>query len=250
MLVALRSRRQIDPFTMHRPASVAEALALHAEPGRNVFLAGGIELIDWLKYGHKVDRVIRLDGIPALAGISPGRVGAMATHAAIAAGDTPLSPLWPTVASPRVRFTGTIGGNVMCGKADYDGLPALMAAGAMAETASGATVALEDSTSEPLVTAFLLPEPVKLFCDRTLRPALTLWAGLTATTLRVGIGMAHARPVCVTVPLGLGNAADIAAEVSARLPEPVTDGRATAGYRRRMVGVLTRRILIRAGDRS
>lgn len=248
MLVALRSRRQIAPFTMHRPASLAEALALHAAPGRNVFLAGGIELIDWLKYGHAVDNVIRLDGIPGLADIAPDRIGAMATHAAIAASDTPLAPLWPAVASPRVRFTGTIGGNVMCGNADYDGLPALMAAGAVAETASGAQVALEDCAGEALVTAFLIQSPVKLFCDRTLRPALTLWAGLSAGTLRVAVGMAHPKPVCVAVPLDIGDAAAIAAELVARLPEPLSDGRATAAYRRRMVGVLTRRILIRAGD--
>jgi carbon-monoxide dehydrogenase medium subunit len=311
MLVALRSRRQIAPFTFHRPSTVAGALALHAEPGTNAFMAGGIELIDWMKYGHAVDRVIRLDGIPALSEITVGpdglRIGAMATHSAIAASPAihqalpDLAALWPAVANPRVRFTGTIGGNVMCGKADYDGLPALMALGAiysviagegpadtvMAGEGPGDTVMVGEgrpSTSLPgavpigvdggpapamtvgggLLTRFTIPGPSskRLYADRSLRPALTLWLGLDIVgdgvkALRVAVGMAHSEPVCVTRPLeglpmaDLGHAAAIIAkDVAELLPEPVTDGRASASYRRRMVGVLTRRILIRAGDSS
>jgi carbon-monoxide dehydrogenase medium subunit len=260
MLVALRSRRQIAPFTFCRPATVADALALRAEPGTNVLMAGGIELIDWMKYGHAVDRVIRLDGIPELSAITAGadglRIGAMATHAAIATSPVirevlpDLASLWPAVANPRVRFTGTIGGNVMCGKADYDGLPALMALGAE-----------KDMPSDTLLTGFTIPNPStkRLYADRSLRPALTLWLGLDiiggrVTALRVALGMAHPTAVCVTRPLDLPlasigqHAAAVAADVAALLPEPVTDGRASAAYRRRMTGVLTRRILIRAGD--
>jgi carbon-monoxide dehydrogenase medium subunit len=274
MLVALRSRRQIAPFTLHRPASVDEALSTHAEPGRNAFLAGGIDLIDWLKYGHRIDRVIRLDGIPALAGITGDatglRIGAMATHAAIAVSPVvravlpDLGALWQAVANPRVRFTGTIGGNVMAGKAEYDGLLALMALGATAELASGVLIGLDALRSEPLVIGFVIPAPstLWLFADRSLRPALAVWLGLVMVndsirTLRVGIGMAHPVPVCVSVPLGdlpladLGQrAAEIAADIADRLPEPVTDGKASAAYRRRMVGVLTRRLLIQAGARA
>jgi len=247
MLVALRSRRQIAPFVMHRPASVTEAEALRAAPGVNVFMAGGIELIDWLKYGHEVDRVIRLDGIPGLSDIEMTadglRIGAMATHADIVASPVvravlpDLAALWPQVANPRVRFTGTIGGNVMCGNADYDGLPALMALGALAP----------GQALDGLVTGFVIPEParLRLFADRSLRPAVSVWLGLQIAggivhAVRVAVGT-----VCVSLPLegvpvrDLGRVAD---QVTARLPESVT------GYRRRMVGVLTRRILVRAGE--
>ena len=271
MLVALRSRRQIAPFTMHRPTSVVEALALRGEPGASAFLAGGIDLIDWLKYGHPLDRVIRLDGIPGLADIAAEadalRIGAMATHAAIAGSPSirdllpDLAALWPAVANPRVRLTGTIGGNVMAGKAEYDGLPALMALGAAAEVASGAYIGLDALDPACLVTALLIPEParLRLFADRSLRPALTVWLGLSEVSgqvlsLRVAVGMAHPRPVCVTLPLDLPRAslgpaaAELAADVARHLPDPASDGRAGAVYRRRMVEVLTRRILIRAGD--
>lgn len=271
MLVALRSRRQIAPFTLYRPTSLTEALTLRAEPGRGAFLAGGIELIDWLKYGHAVDRVIRLDGIPGIADIGGGpqalRIGAMATHAAIAGSRVihsllpDLAALWPVVANPRVRFTGTIGGNVMARRPDYDGLPALMALGAEAEIASGARVPLDALDADALVTGFIIPQPrtLRLFTDRSLRQTVTIWLSLSVTArqvtaLRAGIGVAHPMPVCVTLPLdvplaALGQqAAAIAADVARLLPEPATDGRAGAAYRRRMVGVLARRLLIRAGD--
>ena len=271
MLVALRSRRQIAPFTLCRPASLTEALALYAEPGRSAFLAGGIELIDWLKYGHAVDRVIRLDGIPGMADIGGNqdglRIGAMATHATIAGSDVvhdllpDLAALWPVVANPRVRFTGTIGGNVMARRPDYDGQPALMALGAQAGIASGAHVPLDALETDALVTGFVIPQPrtLRLFTDRSLRQTVTVWLSLSVTAgqvtaLRAGVGVAHPMPVCVTLPLDVSlatlgqHAAAIAADVARLLPEPATDGRAGAAYRRRMVGVLTRRILIRAGD--
>jgi aerobic carbon-monoxide dehydrogenase medium subunit len=275
MLVALRSRRQIAPFTLHRPTTLAEAIALRQPPGSSAFLAGGIDLIDWLKHGNPVDRVIRLDGVPGLAEIAGGpdllRIGALATHAAIAdnalvRGTLPdLAAHWHGVANPRVRFAGTIGGNVMAGNSDYDGLPALLALGADAEVATdtGIERIVPDQLATPgqkLVTGFAIPDPAtrRLFADRTLRPALVVWLGLTVvagrvTTLRLAVGMAHPAPVCIArvldMPLAeLGReAADIAAALTHQLPEPASDGRASAAYRRRMVGVLTRRILIRAG---
>ena len=271
MLVALRSRRQIAPFTLHRPISAAEALALRAEPGSSAFLAGGIDLIDWLKHGHPVDRVIRLDGIPGLSDIAGDatslRIGAMATHAAIAASPLirqvlpDLGALWLGVANPRVRFTGTIGGNVMAGKPDYDALPALMALGAEADIAMGHPINIDGLGAGSLVSGFVVPEParLRLFADRSLRPALSVWLGLfeangRVAALRVAVLTAHPKPVCVSLPVDLpvaalgAAAAAIADQVAGRLPEPMSDGRAGATYRRGMVRVLTRRILLRAGD--
>ncbi|HEY3847872.1 MAG TPA: FAD binding domain-containing protein [Acetobacteraceae bacterium] len=275
MLVALRSRRQIAPFTLHQPVTLAEAVALRQPPGTSAFLAGGIDVIDWLKHGNPIDRVIRLDGVPGLAEIAGGpdqlRIGALATHAAIAdsalvRGTLPdLAALWHNVANPRVRFAGTIGGNVMAGNADYDGLPALLALGAGAEVATEAGIERiapdRLAPSGPnLVTGFVIPDPAtrRLFADRSLRPALVVWLGFTlvagrVTVLRLAVGMAHSAPVCIARVLNMPQAelgreaADIAAALTHALPEPVSDGRASAAYRRRMVGVLTRRILIRAG---
>ena len=136
-----------------------------------------------------------------------------------------------------------------------------MALGAQAEIASGAQVSLDALDADALVTGFVIPQPatLRLFTDRSLRQTVTVWLGLSVvaeqvTTLRAGVGVTHPMPVCITLPLDvplatLGQqAAGIAAEVARLLPEPASDGRAGAAYRRRMVGVLTRRILIRAGD--
>ncbi|MCL2429802.1 MAG: FAD binding domain-containing protein [Alphaproteobacteria bacterium] len=274
MPVALRSRRHIAPFTLHCPETPAEALALQQEPGTSAFLAGGMEVIDRLKHGHTIERLIRLDGIPGLAAIDGDtaelRIGAMATHAALAESlclmcllpDLPT--LWDSVANPRVRFAGTLGGNVMARRAEYDGLPALLALDAQAEiaTAKGSERVTLDGLASPeaLVTRFIVPRPGtrRLFADRSLRPALSLWLGLgmaddRITALRVAAGMAHPAPVCIALSLDLplaelgAHAAELAAAVTAQLPQPTIDGRAEAAYRQRMVDVLTRRILIRAG---
>lgn len=276
MLVALRSRRQIAPFVLHRPATPEEALALREQSGTSAWLAGGMDLIDGLKHGDPVERVIRLDGIPGLAAIDGGfdevRIGALATHAAIAESPrlTRLLPdlpaLWDSVGNPRVRYAGTLGGNVMARRAEYDGLPALLALNAQVEiaTAQGNERVTLDRLASPetLVTGFVIPRPgtLRLFADRSLRPALVLWLGLSVTedritALRVAVGMAHPAPVCLALSLNLPRtelgpqAAGLAAAVATQLPRPMADGQAGAAYRGRMVEVLTRRLLTRAGGR-
>jgi aerobic carbon-monoxide dehydrogenase medium subunit len=267
MLVGLRSRRHIAPFAVHRPTTLDEALALRRQPGPSAFLAGGIDLIDWLKQGNAIDRLIRLDGIPGLADITATgndlRIGALATHSAILESpvvqDTlpDLATLWHQIANPRVRFAGTIGGNVMARRPDYDGLPALLALGAEADTTAG-RVPVDRITD--LVSAFVIPDPagLRLFTDRSLKPAISVWFGMTLANdhvekIRVATSMAHPIPTCVTLTLDMpvtalaGHAASIAETVVQQTPAPITDTLATAGYRQRMLGVLTRRLLIRAG---
>jgi carbon-monoxide dehydrogenase medium subunit len=127
-------------FELHRPESVAAALALLAEHGDDAaFYAGGTELLIALKarvlrYAHVVD----LKRIAALRGISEGAdgtliIGALATHHQLA--QHPLirerlpayAELSNNVANIRVRVSGTLGGN-LCFAEPHADPPALLCA--------------------------------------------------------------------------------------------------------------------------
>src|SRR5882757_9904849 len=155
MLVGLRSRKHISPFELVRPASIDEACQALSAPGRSAVMAGGLDLIDRLKHGEAIDRVIHLAGVRELSGIRRDgdaiSIGALTTHADVI-GDSLLAgllPDWPAIwrgiANPRVRHAGTLGGNLMSALPHYDAGPALLALGAsaVATTVSGASETLE-----------------------------------------------------------------------------------------------------------
>ena len=275
MLIGLRSRKHIAPFDLVRPDSIAACLSSLAEGKRSVLMAGGLDLIDRMKSGEAFDTVVSLSGIADLKGIHADgdtiSVGALTTHAALSrdpiiADRLPdLARLWREIANPRVRHTGTVGGNLMSGLPHYDAMPALLALGAKATIASPANgtrqIALDEVPGDRalLVNIVIPTSGARLVSDRSLHPSVAVYAGATiasgkVATLRVAIGGAFARAQVVTLPAqnmpqaSLGTqAAAFARTVADALPEPLTDGFASAGYRRRMIDVLTRRSLVRLG---
>ena len=111
-------------FEYHRPASLAEAVALLRENGEDAkLLAGGHSLLPMMKLRLASPPVlIDLARVPGLAGIQadgdPARIGAMTTHAAIES-SAPLRARWRALAEaagvigdPQVRNRGTIGGSL------------------------------------------------------------------------------------------------------------------------------------------
>src|SRR5438132_1424063 len=134
MLVGLRSRKHIPSFDLVRPASVEDACRALAAPGRGVVMAGGLDLIDRLKGGESVDRIVHLAGVREFSGIRRDGdailIGALTTHAQLAhsamlADLLPdLPAIWRSIANPRVRFAGTLGGNLMAAMPHYDAGPA------------------------------------------------------------------------------------------------------------------------------
>jgi carbon-monoxide dehydrogenase medium subunit len=276
-LTGLRSRKHIHPFDLLRPANPAEAIGMALPDARSAFMAGGLDLIDRMKSGKKFERVILLNGIDAMKAIRrvDGRIviGALTTHAEIARSDLlgeiapDLVTLWRTIANPRVRYAGTIGGNLMSGQPHYDAAPALLAlaAEAILHTAAGVrTIGIErlaDHTGA-LLDGISIPAtpPLRLLADRSLHPALSIYLGARVdrgelVTARVAIGCACERPVAVDLPLGgeavsglAAKAGEIVRAVAATLPaEMIDDGLASAAYRRRMCDVLIRRLLVRLG---
>jgi 4-hydroxybenzoyl-CoA reductase subunit beta len=111
----------LAPFELHRPERLDDAVRLAAAHGADAdFISGGTDLLQNYKNRiHPKPHLIALGGVPELRGVEAGRIGAAETLAAVAA-----SPLvqehYPglceairVVASPLIRNTGTIGGNLL-----------------------------------------------------------------------------------------------------------------------------------------
>jgi aerobic carbon-monoxide dehydrogenase medium subunit len=275
--VALRSRKHIAPFVLIRPATVDEACAAKQMQGRATFMAGGLDLIDRMKHGEAFDRVIFLDGIAPLHGIRKSDtqviIGALTTHAEIARSDIlmkvvpDLPALWREIGNPRVRHTGTLGGNLMSSLPHYDAAPALLALDAEATLSSDAgrrTIsidALPPRGNELLESVAISTASIMhLLADRSLHPIVSLYLGARSSgsgellAARVAVACAYARPAVVDLPI-TGNsffemadrAADLARDIVDRLPTPTDDALASSKYRVRMIEVIARRLLARLG---
>jgi aerobic carbon-monoxide dehydrogenase medium subunit len=275
--VGLRSRKHIAPFSLIRPTTVSAACAAHRMMGRNTFMAGGLDLVDRMKYGEAFDRVIFLDGVAALHGIRKSDtqiiIGALTTHAQIVRSDVlmrivpDLPALWADIANPRVRHTGTIGGNLMSGLPHYDAAPAFLALDAMATVSRGTarrTVgmgALLAHENELLESVTIKTAPIThLLTDRSLHPIVSLYVATRSSetgeliSARIAVGCAYARPAMVDLPIAnnslhdvANNAGHLARYVLERLSAPIEDKLASSHYRRRMIEVVTRRLLVRLG---
>ncbi|MGZ5306037.1 MAG: FAD binding domain-containing protein [Actinomycetota bacterium] len=139
-------------FEYHRPATLAEALALLATYGEDAkVLAGGQSLIPMMKLRFaSPDHLIDVNRIAGLDAISDGegglKIGALVRHNQLAASDV-VSARYPTIAvaapqiaDPLVRNLGTIGGSLS--HADPSGdLGSVM-------LALGASVVLKNASGE------------------------------------------------------------------------------------------------------
>jgi carbon-monoxide dehydrogenase medium subunit len=122
-----------------RAQSVAEAVALLAEPG-TVPLAGAT----WVMRGaSRAARYVVLAGLDTLREVTREDatlvIGALVTHAELAALDGPRALVEAAAASafPAVRNVATLGGNLCAdGFAEADLVPALLALGAVVRVAS------------------------------------------------------------------------------------------------------------------
>jgi carbon-monoxide dehydrogenase medium subunit len=275
-LTVHRSRKLIPEFNLHRPESAAEAVEIKAACGAGaVFMAGGIDVANRMKFGVPVTDVIhlgRIAGLDEIAEEADGlRLGSLVTHDRLAmspfvARHMPaLTQTWSDVANIRVRCKGTIGGNIMAADPAYDFALAAMAADArlnfLCVDGNCRDISAADCGAYPadgLLIAVTLPRAgaLRLALDRSLRPIVTVALGLDVADDgiaggRVAIGCAYTKPIAVRLPLDqamspedLARQADaLAHRVAAELPEPISDHVAGSGYRRRMIEVLLRRNL-------
>ena len=270
-----------------QPTTVAEAVSFANAAGDARFLAGGQTLVAMMNAELVEPEALislrRIAGLGAIARRDDGavRIGAMATHAAIAAcGDfSPaqriLAEAARVVAHPAVRNAGTIGGAIAHADpaADY---PAALTAAAATVHVAGAEgertipvdeffvdyleTALEDGE---MVTAVELPAgppgAVAVYekVARVDGDFATLSLALVAVPdgdgfaqLRLALGSAGPTPVRAAAAEAAltgrdAGAAEIAEAAAALVAasDPVDDLRGSAAYRRRLVpGVLARAI--------
>jgi 4-hydroxybenzoyl-CoA reductase subunit beta len=111
----------LDPFELHRPTTVDETVRLARDlAGRFDYLAGGTDLLpNYKMHLNLKPHLVALDGVAELASHSVDRLGAMSRLADLER-DRELARAWPAladavgeVATPLVRASGTVGGNLL-----------------------------------------------------------------------------------------------------------------------------------------
>lgn len=255
-------------FDYHRPQSLADAAsALKSGSGR--LLAGGQTLIPAMKLRlAQADNLVDLGAIPDLKGITQSggslRIGAMATHAAVA--ESPvvrqvlpgLAALAGAIGDPQVRHRGTIGGSVANNDPAADYPAAVLALGATVHT-NQRTIGADDfftglfSTAldeGEIVTHFEFPVPESFSYAKFANPASRFaLVGVAVARTKSGVRVA----VTGAGASGVYRLADAEAALAANFSAAALDGvkidasnllsdiHAEADYRAHLVGVMLRR---------
>ena len=279
----MRRFEYFEPKTLGEAASLLARYAGRAQP-----LAGGTDLLVELKEQlRRADCVINIKKIPGIEGLSFDarqglRIGALAT-----AREVEISPVvlekYASLAqaarelgSIQVRNRATIVGNVCRASPSADALPPLIADGAQVVIHGGngkRQVALEDFFTGPgktllkpdeLVIELRIPPPAprtgKVYLKHGRRKAMELATvgvavSLSEEDIRIVLGAVAPTPIRArrAEELLRGKTLndaliDKAAAAAASEARPISNVRASAEYRREMVGVLTRRAIRMAMD--
>jgi len=280
---------RLAPFELSQPETVDEVVAALAEAdGDACLIAGGTALVPMLRLGllrpgrvialHRARDLDRLEARGAAL-----HIGAMATLAAVHRSSVIWSG-WPMlaaaagkVATPAIRSTATIGGNLGYAEAASDLAPALLCLDAEVEVAGPAGqrrlplseffTGFYETALGPgeLVTAVGAPAGppgarggyIK-FCPRSAedKPLVGVAAMLAldgeGRCRHVRIGLGAAAPTAIRAAraeAGLGGqvlddaAIQAAADTAAAEADPISDLMGSRDYRRAMVRVWVRRLL-------
>jgi carbon-monoxide dehydrogenase medium subunit len=262
-LIATSSRTAI-PAPLHRPTTIAAALALLADTGTPpVLVAGGTDLCAQFNEGLQPGAMIALDRIAALREISATaeelRIGSLVTHDA-GSGHTLIrerlpgfAEAWGKIANVRVRFWATLGGNVMARRTRYEMSLLLMALDARLSflLPDGATLLLTpaDVWADRVPPRALLCHAaiplrgrVRFHYDRSLRPITTLAVRVDDAGGAAVIATEMLRPCGLPLSSALPPA-EAAAAAFADLPADFADAASDTWYLRRAGEAMLRRVL-------
>jgi aerobic carbon-monoxide dehydrogenase medium subunit len=285
---------RLHPFRLLEPESLSEALdAVARLDGEARVVSGGTALVPMIRLGLvKPDRLISLHRLSALTRIGLDgealEVGATATLADIErsglvrAGWPLLAEAVRRVATPAIRTSGTIGGNLAYAEAASDPAPALLCHDAEVRVAGpGGDRAVPiarffrgfyEAALEPgeIVTGLRVPPPPKgaragyvKFTSRSAedRPLVGVAAQIVldeagrCREARIGLGGVAPTPIragraeAALWGEAMSDAAvRAAAETAAQEAQPLSDLMGSADYRREMIRVWVRRLLVRLRD--
>lgn len=268
-----RSRKRIVPFRLHRPGTVAEAVAARADLPNSAYMGGGIDLLNGMKAGVEWTDVVLLRDVAELRTIARAdghvRIGSgvsldtLGRHDLLRDSLPDIARAWAPIANMRIRHQGTVGGNLMARKAHYDILPVLMAAGA---TVVFATVdgplelpaawlasSTKPATIGALLTEVRIPLQARILAhDRTHLPGflVTVGHGGNGAWLAAVAG-AHDLPRVAPLDLQPGTGLPVHAALARRVAEdwcsslPIMCRRAniSGAWRRRAVPTVLSRLL-------
>jgi aerobic carbon-monoxide dehydrogenase medium subunit len=272
VLIGHRSRKRISDFRIHQPTTLEAAYNLWSRAGPFcALMAGGVDLINDLKEGARVDDLIALREVNELRGLKVSAheitLGVLTSHRDIGAADLPspfdaLSQVWRDIANPRVRSKGTLGGNILAANPSYDATPCLEALGAWTRgrLKDGTFVGLSPGTAAPygkdiFLLEIVIPRKAKAFVyERSERPLASVALAVfgepnQGRSVRIAVGCAFDRTVVVELELSdefaspdevdPGNA--LVERLMAALPVACSDLNASGSYRTRLIRILTAR---------
>ncbi len=279
------------------PTTAEAAVALLAiATGPAKVLSGGTDLIIQMRSGqHTPTLLVDVKNIAEMTSVSADKNGGYLVGAAVACmrltEDAAFAQTWPgvidavnLVGSVQVRGRATVGGNVCNASPAADSVPAMIAAGAIANILGPdgrRTVPVEQIAAGPgktslakgeMVTSFVLPPRAPRSGDAYLRFTprsemdiavvgvginLTLDENGVCTHARVSLGAVAARALLVPAAAAalIGTRVDAAAleklaAAASAAAQPIDDKRGTKAFRIKVSGVLAKRAAIIALDRA
>jgi CO/xanthine dehydrogenase Mo-binding subunit/CO/xanthine dehydrogenase FAD-binding subunit len=276
--------RYASPFRIFQPRTLAEASDCVVADDGAAFYAGGSELLLAMKQGALAyDLLVDLKTIPGLDAITDHgdglEIGSLATHrdvarsAAVRAAFPMLARLEGRIANPRVRATGTLGGNLCFAEPHSDPATLLLALDATVVT-SRREIPVADFTVGPyeaalergeILTAVVVPRlaagqriayrrvqqlehrpmlgvALRLDLDpdaRTIVAARAAVGAASPTALR----SADAEALLVGDVDGALERVGAAADALATAAELFDDADGSADYKRHLIGVHLRRLV-------
>ncbi len=272
----------MEDFTYTRPASLADAIAVHGDADDAMYMAGGQTLIPVLKQGLAMPTdvvdlgaVWELDGIAVSGGFVT--IGAMTRHAVVAASKDvraaipALTVLAGGIGDAQVRNRGTIGGSLANNDPSADYPSAVMGLGATIVTDRRELTA-EDyfdgmfaTNLEPgeIIKAVKFPVPEKAGYAKFPNPAsryalVGVFVAKTAPGSGGGVRVAVTgagqdgvfRAAEIEDALNNNFSADALAGVTVPADGLMTDMHADAAYRANLIGVMAKRAVKQANGQG